>query len=122
MRAAGLRPIETIMHTEAVLIASSLPKKPSMLEVVDQIKSRLAGVVASSKYILCQYNVRRVDLAVAKSITPGRRSATVSSLDNDAWVAVSSMVEKEKAASVMDELQKIGAEEIILLKIDNCRV
>ncbi|CAE6338435.1 unnamed protein product [Rhizoctonia solani] len=122
MRAAGLRPIETIMHTEAVLIASSLPKKPSMLEVVDQIKSRLAGVVASSKYILCQYNVRRVDLAVAKSITPGRRSATVSSLDNDTWVAVSSMVEKEKAASVMDELQKIGAEEIILLKIDNCRV
>ncbi|CAE6478359.1 unnamed protein product [Rhizoctonia solani] len=122
MRAAGLKPIGTIMSSEAVLISSSSPKKPHMLSVMGQLKSRLAGVVASSKYILCQYNIRRVDLPMAKKITPGRRSATVSSLDDAGWVAVSSMVEKEKAASVMDELQTVGAEDIFLLKIDNCRV
>ncbi|CAE6369547.1 unnamed protein product [Rhizoctonia solani] len=122
MRAAGLKPIGTIMLSEAVLIASSSPKKPYMLSVMEQLKSRLAGVAASSKYILCQYNIRRTDLTLARKITPGRRSATVSSLDDKEWVAASSMVEKDKAASVMDELQKVGAEDILLLKIDNCRV
>ncbi|KAH7333005.1 hypothetical protein B0J17DRAFT_579247 [Rhizoctonia solani] len=122
MRAAGLKAIGTIMSSEAVLISSSSPKKTHMLSVMEQLKSRLAGVVASTKYILCQYNIRRADLSVARKITPGRRSATVSSLDDAEWVAVSSMVEKAKAASVMDELQMAGAEDIFLLKIDNCRV
>ncbi|CAE6451318.1 unnamed protein product [Rhizoctonia solani] len=71
MRAAGLKAIATIMSSEAVLISSSTPKKPHMLSVAEQLKSRLAGVVASAKYILCQYNIRRTDLEVARKITPG---------------------------------------------------
>ncbi|EUC59852.1 ATP phosphoribosyltransferase [Rhizoctonia solani AG-3 Rhs1AP] len=35
MRAAGLKPIETIMSSEAVLISSSMSKKPHMLSVVE---------------------------------------------------------------------------------------
>ncbi|KAG9126239.1 hypothetical protein FRC07_004293 [Ceratobasidium sp. 392] len=122
MRAAGLKPIGTIMSSEAVLIFSSRPKKPHMLALVKQLKSRLAGVVASSKYVLCQYNVRRDDLPKTKAVTPGRRSITVSLLDKEGWVAVSSMVGWEKAAMVMDGLQAVGAEESIMLKIENCRV
>ncbi|CAE6410697.1 unnamed protein product [Rhizoctonia solani] len=91
MRAAGLKAIGTIMSSEAVLISSSSPKKPHMLSVMKQLKSRLAGVVASTKYILCQYNIRRADLSVARKITPGRRSATVSALEDAEWIAVSSM-------------------------------
>ncbi|CUA71820.1 ATP phosphoribosyltransferase [Rhizoctonia solani] len=82
MRAAGLKPIGTIMSSEAVLISSSTPKKIHMLSVGEQLRSRIAGVVASAKYILCQYNIRRTDLSVARKITPGRRSATVSALDD----------------------------------------
>ncbi|CUA68375.1 ATP phosphoribosyltransferase [Rhizoctonia solani] len=122
MRAAGLKPIGTIMSSEAVLISSSTPKKMHMLSVGEQLRSRIAGVVASAEYILCQYNIRRTDLSVARKITPGRRSATVSALDDAGWVAVSSMVERDKVASVMDELRMVGAQDIFLLKIDNCRV
>ncbi|KAG8794551.1 ATP phosphoribosyltransferase (ATP-PRTase) (ATP-PRT) [Ceratobasidium sp. 428] len=122
MRAAGLKPLSTILSSEAVLILSSRPKKPHMLALVEQLKSRLAGVIASSKYLLCQYNIRRENIPLAKEITPGRRSATVSPLDQEGWVAVSSMVERERAATVMDELQAVGAEEIIMTNIENCRV
>ncbi|KAG8711750.1 ATP phosphoribosyltransferase (ATP-PRTase) (ATP-PRT) [Ceratobasidium sp. 394] len=122
IRVAGLKPISTIMSSEAVLILSPRPRKPHMSTLVEQLKSRLAGVVASSKYMLCQYNVRRTDLAQAKEITPGRRSATMSSLDGKEWVAVSSMVEQERVAVVMDHLQAVGAEDIIMMKIENCRV
>ncbi|KAG8696252.1 hypothetical protein FRC08_007280 [Ceratobasidium sp. 394] len=122
MRAAGLKPISTIMSSEAVFIVSSDTKKPHMSAPVEQLKSRLAGVVASSKYVLCQFNIRRVDLPRAKAVTPGRRGATVSPLDQEDWVAVSSMVEREKAAVVMDHLQAVGAEDIFLTNIENCRV
>ncbi|KAG8796389.1 hypothetical protein FRC12_024565 [Ceratobasidium sp. 428] len=122
MRVAGLKPIGTILSSEATLIMSSRPKKPYLLPLIDQLKSRLAGVAASSTYILCQYNIRREDLPRAKAITPGRRAATVSPLDREGWATVSSMVERGRAAVVMDELEAAGAEEIIMLKIENCRV
>ena len=38
------------------------------------------------------------------------------------WVAVSAMVEKGKIANVMDELTQIGAEDIMIFNLDNCRV
>ena len=35
---------------------------------------------------------------------------------------VSSMVEKRRIADVMDELVKMGAEDILIFNLDNCRV
>jgi ATP phosphoribosyltransferase len=102
MREAGLKPIGTILSSEAVLIESSRLKNPHMRPLIAQLQSCIAGVVASSQYVLCQYNVRQCNLLAAKKITPVRRSATISSLDDVDWVSVSSMIEREKAACVMD--------------------
>ena len=122
MRASGLHAIATILQTEAVLIKSSVPKHPNLTPLIDLITSRIAGVVASSKYVMCQYNTKRENLAICTSITPGRRAPTISPLEESDWVAVSSMVEKSKVAVVMDELVKAGAEDVLILKLDNCRV
>lgn len=54
-------------------------------------------------------------------ITPGKRSPTINALEEDGWVAVSSMVEKTKIATVMDELSKVGAHDILVLPISNSR-
>jgi ATP phosphoribosyltransferase-like protein len=71
--------------------------------------------------VLCQYNIPRDSLATASSITPGKRAPTVTALEEDGWVAVSSMVEKKKIATVMDELTKVGATDILVLNIANSR-
>ncbi len=63
MRAAGLHPISTVLQSEAVLIASSHAKHPELVELV---KNRIAGVVASGKYVLCQYNVLREKLPIVE--------------------------------------------------------
>src|SRR5687767_2731689 len=104
MRAAGLKAIDTIVDSTAVLIQSKSPSKPDM---VDLITSRIRGVITAQKYVLCQYNIERASLAQATSITPGKRAPTVTSLDANGWVAVSSMVEAKKIAVVMDELTKV---------------
>jgi len=122
MRAAGLHAIATVLETEAVLIKSNPPKHPQLAPLVDMITSRIAGVIAANNYLICQYNVSRDKLAAATAITPGMRAPTISPLEEDHWVAVSSMVEKRKVASIMDELVKVGAEDVLVFNITNCRV
>lgn len=75
MRAAGLSAIATVLETEAVLIRSSKTTSPDSRAMTDLITSRIAGVIAAAKYVLCNYNIARKNLDQATQITPGRRAA-----------------------------------------------
>ena len=60
-------------------------------------------------------------------VTPGRRSATISVLEKkseeeEEWVAVSAMVSRKRIGDVMDELKKLGASDILVFELSNCRV
>ena len=79
-------------------------------------------MIAASRYVLCQYNIEKHNLAKALEITPGRRAATVSPLEETNWNAVSSMVSRDNVATIMDRLEAVGASDILILRIDNCRV
>jgi ATP phosphoribosyltransferase len=120
MRAAKLIPISTLLTTEAVLICN--PKKRSSNPLVEKIKNRIEGVIVADRYVLITYNVQTDKLAVAIKITPGRRAPTISPLDNSNWRSVSSMVLKKQVADIMDELAEVGAEDILVVEIHNCRV
>lgn len=122
MRAAGLHAIATVLQTEAVLIKSSRPKHAHLEPLIDMITRRIAGVIASSRYVLCQYNIPRSKLVECSAVTPGRRAPTISPLEESDWVAVSAMVERKNVANVMDQLVNKGAEDVLILKLDNCRV
>ena len=102
MRAAGLKAIDTVVESTAVLIRSKTPSDPKL---VDIIANRIRGVITAQKYVLCTYNVERKNLDQARSITPGKRAPTVNSLEEEGWVAVQAMVLKKAIADVMDELQ-----------------
>ncbi|KAK3301145.1 uncharacterized protein B0H64DRAFT_382734 [Chaetomium fimeti] len=118
MKAAGLKAIDTVVETSAILIKSKAPSNP---ELVELIASRIRGVITAQRFVLCQYNVPRAKLAEATAVTPGKRAATVTALDEEGWVAVSAMVETKRIAPVMDELVKVGAEDILVLDIHNTR-
>lgn len=130
MRAAGLHAIATVLDTEAVLIAGLPPdgtssfKHPEHGPLADVITNRIAGVLAANRYVICQYNIPEALLPKATLVTPGRRAPTISPLVNSSepWVAVSVMVEKSQVARVMDELVALGAHDVLVIKLDNCRV
>lgn len=125
MRAAGLHAIHTLLTSQAVLITSRTPHPTltsDLAPLIPMIKSRIAGVIAAKRYVYVSYNVQRSGLEAALKITPGRRAPTVSPLDADGWVAVSAMVEKARIASAMDELQSVGAEDVLTFSLENCRV
>lgn len=118
MRAAGLKAIDTVVSSSAVLVKSKRPSNPAL---VDLIAARIRGVITAQQYVLCQYNVPRDDLPKATKITPGKRAPTINALEEEGWMAVSSMVEKKKIATVMDELTAMGATDILVLQIANTR-
>jgi len=118
MKAAGLKPIATIMTTGAVLIMSKHPSNP---QLVKTIESRIRGVIAAKKYVLCSYNIARSKLEIVTRITPGNRAPTVTPLEEEGWVAVSAMVERVAIATVMDRLEEAGAEDILVTHISNSR-
>ncbi|AOA60493.1 GQ67_01941T0 [Komagataella phaffii] len=118
MKAAGLIDIETVLSTSAYLISSKHPQHP---ELMDTIKERIEGVLTAQKYVLCNYNAPRGNLPQLLKLTPGKRAATVSPLDEEDWVGVSSMVEKKDVGRIMDELKKQGASDILVFEISNCR-
>jgi ATP phosphoribosyltransferase len=118
MRAAGLKAIETVIESTAVLIKSS---SVSNEKLVNLIAARIRGVITAQRYVLCQYNVPREKLAAAAKITPGKRAPTITALEEPDWVAVSSMVEKKDIATVMDALTAADATDILVLDIANSR-
>lgn len=118
MRAAGLKAIDTVVDSTAVLIAS---KRPSDQKLVNLIEARIQGVITAQKYVLCTYNAPRTLLPKCRQITPGRRAPTVNGLDDEGWVAVQAMVERGKIATVMDELIDVGATDIMVTKLENTR-
>lgn len=117
MRAAGLKAIDTVVESTAVIVKSR--KSTSPLQSL--LLNRIRGVIQAQKFVLCQYNIPRDQLAAACKITPGKRAPTVTALEEENWVAVSSMVEKKQIATVMDELTKVGAADILVLNIANSR-
>ncbi|KAJ5121391.1 uncharacterized protein N7515_009352 [Penicillium bovifimosum] len=117
MKAAGLKAIDTVVSSTAVLVKS----RESNSDILNLLTSRLRGVITAQKFVLCQYNIPRAQLPVASKITPGKRAPTITALEEENWVAVSSMVEKKRIATVMDELSKVGATDILVMTIANSR-
>lgn len=120
MRAAGLHDIHTLLETQSVLMSNKHSKHQ---DIIDKITSRIRGVITANKYVLCTYNVERQNLSKATQITPGRQAPTVSTLDShEGWVAVSAMIEKKQKGDIMDRLSEVGATDIMVMAVSNCRV
>lgn len=128
MKAAGLKAIDTVMNSQAVLISSrtSGTCSPNLSggngDLQTLITNRIRGVIAAKMYVLLNYNIPRSMLPEVVKITPGKRAPTVSPLEGADWVAVSVMVERKSAARVMDSLENKGASDILMFNIINSRL
>ncbi|KAF1982376.1 ATP phosphoribosyltransferas-like protein [Aulographum hederae CBS 113979] len=121
MRAAGLKAISTVISSTAILIKNRHPSSAANEALVTLIAARIRGVITAQRYVLCTYNIHRDQLDAACKITPGKRAPTINSLEEPGWVAVSAMVEKKKISLRMDELEKVGAEDILVMNLENSR-
>lgn len=120
LRQAGLEVVlDTILESEAVLITRAGAQTPGGLEI---FRRRLEGVLVARSYVMMDYDIRTDRVEEAVALTPGIESPTVSPLHREGWVAVRSMVPRDGAQRLMDELWEIGARGILLTDIHACRL
>lgn len=119
MRAAGLEVVADILETQSQLIANT---RSEHKDIIDLIKLRFEGYLTAQKYVLLSYNCSTKLLANALEVTPGKTSATISSLDDPHYKAVAALVKKNELSAKMDELHKIGASDILAFEISNSRM
>ncbi|MBQ9889144.1 MAG: ATP phosphoribosyltransferase [Bacteroidales bacterium] len=113
----GLKEVERVLESEAVLIAGpslSEDKKP----IVDNLLFRFDSVSDSrgKKYILMNLPTSSVEDAV--KILPAMRSPTVMPLAMDGWCSLHSVVKESELWDKVEALKKIGAEGILVLNLD----
>ena len=120
LRQAGLEIVlGTILESEAVLITRAGAETPTGFDVFQR---RLQGVLVARAYVMMDYDIRTERVEKAVALTPGIESPTISALHREGWVAVRSMVPREGAQRLMDELWEIGARGILVTDIHACRL
>ena len=120
LRQAGLAIFgDPILVSEAILIKGKAPAAAAELEILIR---RLQGVVTARQYVLLDYDIPKISVDQACTITPGLESPTISPLQKADWVAVRAMVLRSETNRLMDELWALGARGILVTDIHACRL
>jgi ATP phosphoribosyltransferase len=85
-------------------------------------RRRVEGVLVARSYVMMDYDIRSEQVERAVALTPGIESPTVAPLHREGWFAVRSMVPRDTAQQVMDELWELGARGILSTDIHACRL
>lgn len=114
----GLREEDTVIESEAVLIATpELPEEK--LQALDKLMFRFRSTLESRgmKYVLMNLPKERVEEAVA--ILPAMKSPTILPLANPEWVSLHVVLHEDDLWEKIEQLKNVGASDILVLALEN---
>jgi ATP phosphoribosyltransferase len=113
----GLREVETVMQSEAVIIANP-DLEPEKQRILEKLLFRIEAVkkAKNNKYIL----MNCPDTAIEKitSVIPGMKSPTIVPLAREGWSSLHSVVDENDFWEKIDLLRDCGAEGILVIPIE----
>lgn len=115
----GLRSVETVLASEAILIRSPMARNPSPQPVAQSLIERIRGVSASrgAKYVMM--NAPRARLSEISALLPGADAPTVTPLaGRDDAVAVHAVCQESVFWETLERLKAAGASAILVLPIE----
>ncbi len=113
----NLKEVETLLSSEAVLVASPSLSNEKQL-ILDKLQFRIQAVLKArnSKYVLLNAPNDKVQDII--KILPGMKSPTVLPLAEQGWSSIHTVIEKDRFWEVIDELKLNGAEGILVCPIE----
>ena len=113
----GLREVETVMQSEAVVIAGTDLGEEKQ-RILDKLLFRIEAVqkAKNSKYILL--NCPNESIEKITSVIPGMKSPTIIPLARPGWSSLHSVVDENDFWERIDQLRSFGAEGILVVPIE----
>jgi ATP phosphoribosyltransferase len=113
----GLKEVETVMYSEAVLI-SNPNLNSDKNDLLSKLLFRIEAVqnAQKSKYILLNAPNDKIDEISA--LLPGMKSPTVLPLAEEGWSSLHSVIEENDFWNVIDQLKAAGAQGILVNPIE----
>ncbi len=113
----GLREVEVVLQSEAVLIASptiSADKRSRL----DRLRFRLQSVLKAKQHRYILMNVPNESLSEVIQILPGMKAPTVMPLATEGWSSVHSVIPENTFWDVIEKLKAAGAEGMLVIPIE----
>jgi len=118
IRAHGLRIVCDLLHTHTVLIANRAAlADPWRKAKIDQVALLLSAALAGRNKVLLKMNVPAARIDAVAALLPSLHAPTVNHLTDPDWLAVETVVDRERVRTLIPRLKAEGAEGILELQI-----
>ncbi len=114
-----LRPIATILESEAVLVANPASRSDQARRAtIDRLLLRVRAVAAARRFKYVMMNAPEAALPAIRRVIPGLKSPTVVPLAEPGWVAVHTAIREEEFWDCVERLRAAGATEILVSSLE----
>ena len=114
LRANKLRIVDVLMETNTVLIANKASwSDPVKKAKIENIGMMLEAALQADAKVGLKFNLERTKLDEVLQGLPALRKPTISSLSDDSWVALETVIEKKVSRELIPALKREGAEGIV---------
>jgi ATP phosphoribosyltransferase len=117
LRAHGMKIIETLLTSAAVLVANrEAASDPAKRAAMDDIVTLLRGAIEAEGRVLIKLNVTQEHLDAVLAVVPSMKAPTVSPLAEGGF-AIETVVDKRGVNRLIPQLKAVGASDILELPI-----
>jgi ATP phosphoribosyltransferase len=114
LRANKLRIIETVMESNTQLIANlGSWREPWKRRKMEDVRMLLEGAINALGKVGLMLNVRRECLPAILNILPALKNPTISTLSDEQWVAVHTILDELTVRNIIPRLKEAGGQGIV---------
>jgi ATP phosphoribosyltransferase len=114
LRANRLRILDTVMESNTQLIANDVALADEWKRTkIENIALLLRAAIEAQGRVGLMLNVRRADLDRVLALLPALQRPTISSLSDNEWVAVNTIIEEKTVRDLIPKLKASGGQGIV---------
>jgi ATP phosphoribosyltransferase len=114
LRANRLRILDTVMESNTQLVANGAALADDFKRTkLENISLLLKAAIEAQGRVGLMLNVRRTDLSRILSLLPALQRPTISSLSDDEWVAVNTIIDERTVRDLIPKVKAAGGQGIV---------
>ncbi len=114
LRANNLRIVTDVLQSTTRFITNEVAyNDPWKKEKMDDVVMMLQGAIAADGKVGLMMNVKKTDIASVLAALPALQKPTISSLSDEAWVAVNTILDENTVRHIIPQLKQAGAHGIV---------